>query len=357
MVLSKEIPHGLLFLGEEGYEHYSLARALVAFLNCKNPKEDDSCGQCASCRKIDKLIHPDLHLIFPITSSHKTVEKPKCKDFLPQWREFLQKNPYPFLMEWLSFIDAENKQGNISREESRDIIYSMSFKAYEAEYKVQILWHPELLNPTAGNALLKLLEEPPEKTVFIWVTESTDSMLPTLVSRLHIVKFPPLTQEESNGFLLKEGVVDLEKRQRLVLLSDGNPGRALSFLEENKNDQFVFFRDWLRAGYAKNFKKIFELTDDFAKMGREFQKSTLLYGMKIIRESFLATAGVPQLSRVGGEEQNFAEKFSVYISYNKLEKFTQLLETAAFHIERNAHPKILFTDVSLCFMEILGKKS
>lgn len=356
MVNSRQVPHSFLFLGEEGSGHFTTALAFATLLNCENPTKNDACGQCRSCRKMEKLIHPDLHLIFPITSSHKTVEKPLCKDFLVQWREFILKNSYPFLTDWLAFIDAENKQGSISREESRDIIYSMSFKSYEAEYKIQILWHPELLNPAAGNALLKLLEEPPNKTVFIWVADSTDSILPTLVSRLHIVKFPPLSGEELNDFLVKEGVDDIEKRQRLILLSDGNPGRALSFLSEGKNDQFTFFRDWLRAGFAKNFKRIFELMEDFSKLGREFQKSTLLYGIKLIRESFLVSAGAPQLNRVGGEEQDFAGKFADYISYDSLEKFCRLLEEAAFHIERNAHPKILFMDVSLKFMEILGNR-
>ena len=348
-VIENRVSHAQLFLGPEGSGSLALALAYAQFISCQDRQPKDSCGECSSCRKYKKLIHPDLHFSYPFFAKHKDDTALK---FLPEWREAFLGNPYLNLDEWRNQLDAENKQANINIAECHQIIQKLSLKPFESEYKVLIMWLPEFLDKE-GNTLLKIIEEPPQKTLFLLVAQSQDQILNTILSRTQLVKVPRLHDEDIIRFLTERKGVPEAKASQIAYLSDGSMQAALSFMAEDENDNLALFREWLQYGYADAGAKMVDFTERAAKLGRENQKNFLRFGMNLMRESVLILSGAADLVHLPKAEFDFISKFSGAINLAKAEAITMELEKAHYHVERNANSKILFLDVSLQLIKIL----
>lgn len=349
-VKDDRISHAQLFLGPEGSGSLALAMAYAQFISCINKLENDSCGECSSCRKYNKLVHPDLHFSYPFFAKHK---EDTALNFIEEWRKAFLANPYLGLDEWRDQLSADNKQANINIAEAHSIISKLSLKPFESEYKVLIMWLPEYLEKE-GNALLKIIEEPAQKTLFLLVAQNQDQILNTILSRTQIIKIPKLKTIEIEQYLKEEKGADADKAAQLAYLSNGNLQTAQHLLIHQENDYHELFLSWLRSCYGNQGLKIVEYTDgELSKMGRENQKNFLRYGVNLIRECMLFMAGAPQLIHLPEKELEFISKFSQILNLAKAEAITDELEKAHFHIERNANPKILFLDVSLKLVRIL----
>ncbi|MCC7050474.1 MAG: DNA polymerase III subunit delta' [Bacteroidia bacterium] len=355
MVAENRVSHALLFSGNEGCGQLATALAYVQYLNCTEKTNGDSCGKCPQCIKIQKLIHPDLHLVFPINSTEKIKgDKLISSQFLPDFREAVIKNPYLNLFNWFEHIGIENKQGNISEKESDELIKKLSLRSYEAEYKCTIIWMAERMNNTCSNKLLKLLEEPPDKTLFILICQQPDQLLPTIISRTQMIKFNPLDNETVYQWVLKEKNISELKAQEIARQSNGNLNKALLLLtDENISTHFETFTSWMRLCYSKKFDEILAWVNETAKTGREQQKNFLEYALTMVRECLIRHGGVANLSNVNNNEIQFIEKFYPFINFRNSLSIMEEINTAIQHIERNGNPKIIFLDLSLKLFGLL----
>ena len=348
-VKSGRISHAQLFLGPEGSGSLALALAYAQLIACESPEKDDSCGHCSSCRKYSRLIHPDLHFSYPFFAKHKDDT---AITFLEEWREAFLANPYISLDEWRNQLDAENKQANINIAECHQIIKKLSLKPFEGEYKVLIMWLPEYLDKE-GNTLLKIIEEPPQKTLFLLVAQNQDQILNTILSRTQLVKINRLNSHDVVRHLEEKYEIPNERALQIAYLSEGNMNTALHLLREETNNNFSLFSEWLRMCYANNGVQIIDFVETAAKLGRENQKNFLRYGMNLLRECLVILSGAESLVHLPKAEKEFVSKFSKTINLAKAEGMFSELEKAHYHIERNANPKILFLDVSLQLVRIL----
>jgi DNA polymerase III, gamma/tau subunits len=343
-VKENRVSHAQLFLGPEGSGSLALAVAYAQYINCENRQPDDSCGECASCRKYSKLIHPDLHFSYPFFAKHK---EETAASFAEEWRRAFLDNPYLGLDHWRSQLDGENKQANINIAEAHHIIRKLSLKAFEAEYKVLIMWLPEYLD-TQGNALLKLIEEPPAKTLFLLVAENQDKILNTIISRTQLVKVGHLDRASVAEYLMNVHGLDRYQAEEIALISEGNIQRAVDLLGEGSKGHFDLMVRWLRFCVTDNGPSLIKTSDEeLAKLGRENQKSFLLYSLHMMRQAVLLKEGMDQLVHLPDAELDFVRKFSKHYSLEQIGETVRLFEEAHYHIERNANPKILFLDLSL----------
>ncbi|WP_257658664.1 DNA polymerase III subunit [Parapedobacter lycopersici] len=343
-VNENRVSHAQLFLGPEGSGSLALAVAYAQYVNCESRLADDSCGQCASCRKYEKLIHPDLHFSYPFFAKHK---EDTAATYAREWRETFLANPYLSLDHWRSQLDAENKQANINIAEAHDIIKKLSLKAFEAEYKVLIIWLPEYLD-TQGNALLKLIEEPPEKTLFLLVAENQDKILNTIISRTQLVKINRLDAGNVKTYLTTHSQVDERRATEIAFISDGNIQQALRLLGEDTKDYFDLLVRWLRHCVTDQGGALIKTSEEeLSKLGRENQKSFLLYAINVMRQVILLKEQVPTLVHITDDELDFVQKFERHYTTGQIGETITLFEQAHYHIERNANPKILFLDLSL----------
>jgi len=343
-VQDNRVSHAQLFLGPEGSGSLALAVAYAQYINCEQKSENDSCGACSSCRKYQKLIHPDLHFSYPFFASG---DKDIATTYLEEWRKAFLDNPYMGLDYWRHQLEAGNKQANINIAEAHDIIKKLSLKTFEAEYKVLVMWLPEYLN-TQGNALLKLIEEPPEKTLFLFVTENQDRILNTIISRTQLVKIPKLPHEDVTQYLIQAKSMTAERANEIAFIADGNVQAAVGLIEEDTNPYFDLLINWLRFIVTDSGLNIIRFCEeDFPKLGRENQKNFLLYTVNVFRQILLTQEGLSQLVLLQGRELDFVQKFSENYSHEQLEPAIDLLEKAHYKVERNANPKILFLDLSL----------
>lgn len=386
MVQQNRLSHALLFLGKEGSGALSLALAMAQFTVCEkvngkhsfntstateapslfgepapeeqaatinHPPSTDSCGECPACLKASKLVHPDIHFSFPVIP-RKSGDKPVSTDYIVEWRQFLEKNPYGNSYDWLQFIDAENKQGNITATECNEIIRKMSLKSFEAEYKILIMWMPELLGKE-GNKLLKLIEEPPPNTLFIFVAENESLILPTILSRTQLVKVPPLQPAEIAHALQERENISLTAAQQVAAISDGNYREAILHLSHADDDWETQLRDWLnaiaRTGPVAQVKWI----EDISKTGREKQKQFLQYFIHLLEHSLrLAAIGVTVSQ---GKNDDFALRLNKLCTLEQQEAITKELDNAIYYIERNANPKLLFHALTIRLYHIISNNS
>lgn len=341
---SGRISNTQLFLGAEGSGNLALAIAYAQYINCIHPTEEDSCGTCPSCVKYQKYIHPDLHFTFPTVTPIKT-----STEIIEDWREALINNVYQNDYDWLSTIDKDSKkQGNITAEECRDIFKKLALKAFEAKYKVLIIWMPEYLK-TEGNILLKLLEEPPLGTLILLVANDSEKILGTILSRSQLVKVPKIKDEEVVEALVNQHQIDPKNAEAIARISDGNYNLALQLIDVKHESYSKTFMDWLRECYNahKDFKKIQDRSEDFAGMGKETLKSFLGYSLQMIRATFIYKYGDKSTLRVSDEEFAFFDKFSKLMNANNIENISKAISDAIFHVERNANVKIMVLNLSL----------
>jgi len=348
-VFENRVSHAQLFLGPEGSGSFALALAYAQFISCTEKTEKDSCGNCASCRKYNKLIHPDLHFSYPF---FRGGEKEDSMADLGEWRDLVLSNPYFNLDEWRLRLDAENKQPNINKAECLNILNRLSLKAFESEYKTMIIWLPEYLK-NEGNRLLKTLEEPANKTLIILVAQNQDQILNTIISRTQLVKIPALKNDDISRYLIDNKDIPETQASRIAYLSNGSLQAALNHLKEDDHDDFRNFTGWMRMTFADKGAQIIDFVDVLSKLGRENQKNMLRYGVQLIRECIMMISGAESLVHLPTLELDFVKNFSRQLDLAKCEALINELEKAHYHIERNANPKILFLDVSLQFVKIL----
>ena len=346
LVDAERIPHAMLFLGPGGCGKLALAIALAQYILCENKQDRESCGTCRSCSKVSKLIHPDVHFTYPIIGTKVTSPQ-----FLAQWRTALLDNAYLDVNYWLQFIGAENKQGNINKDECLRIIKQMSLKSFETKYKILILWLPEYLQKE-GNRLLKLIEEPPENTIFILVAEEQERILNTILSRCQIVKFNALSDEEVvEGVIEKTGIAK-EQAEAAAHLANGDLNEALTLTSNVENDNAVLFLEWMRKCYIGNGAELVPWAEKFAALGRERQKHFFQYGLHFMREFMLYKLTGSDQVRLRKPELDTVRKLSKVVAFEKIEPITQLFNDSFYFIERNANAKVLGLDASIQMNQI-----
>lgn len=360
-VKENRVSHAQLFLGNSGSGNLPLAIAYAQYIACTDKGMNDSCGNCNSCTKFQKLAHPDLHFAFPVATNKRVKEKPTSKDYISEWREAILHSPYLNLYDWLKKIEVENKQGMISVHESADIIKALSYKTYEAEYKTLIIWMPEKMNTFTANKLLKQIEEPEQKTLILLVAEDEEQIISTIRSRTQLVKIPIVDQESMRQFLISERRMDPEESNRIALLSNGNVKSALQLLEQENpgSEYFTQFKSWMRVSWKADIEGIHAWVEEMSSknMGREKQKGFMEYALMIVRDSILVNFGDARLSKLQNDEKDFLKKFSPFVHSSNVLEIVDILNTAHYHIERNANPKILFMDLSLKFANLLHVKN
>lgn len=354
------VAHTQLFLGPEGCGSLALAIAFIQYINCNNKTEMDSCGVCPSCIKYQKFSHPDLHLYFPSTTNNKVKKDAKSQLFLNEFREYLEScGAYPTQKGWYQKLGVGNKQGTIYTRDANDISHEISLKSYEAGYKAFIIWMPEKLHESASNKLLKTFEEPPEKTLIILVGERYELLLPTVRSRAQLVKVPKLKDYAIAEALFSKTEASEKEAHDISLTANGNWNLALEVYENAEETQtnFMLFRQWLRLCFRPgNFIELNKLNKELAGLGRERQKSFLNYGLELIHSSLQHNQGNRQIVKKSGEELDFSEKFAPLINTVNQTQIYQLLNESIYHIERNAHAGILFSDLSFKIGGLLKKK-
>lgn len=346
LVDAQRIPHAMLFLGPSGCGKLALAIALAQYILCENKQEGESCGTCRNCSKVDKLVHPDLHFTYPIIGTKVTSPA-----FLTQWRTALLENAYLDINHWLQFIGAENKQGNINKDECLRIIKQMSLKSFESNYKILIIWLPEYLQKE-GNRLLKLIEEPPVNTIFILVAQEQERILNTILSRCQIVKFNALSDEEITGGLIEKTGIAQKQAEAAAHLANGDLNEALSLSNNTENDNAVLFLDWMRKCYKGNGAELVPWAEKFAALGRERQKHFFQYGLHFMREFMLYKLTGSEQVRLRKPELDTVRNLSKVVAFEKIEPITQLFNDSFYFIERNANAKILGLDASIQMNQI-----
>lgn len=343
-VQEQRVSHAQLFLGPEGNGGLAMALAYAQYVNCSHPSDVDSCGTCPSCTKYNKLVHPDLHFSYPFFAKHK---EDTAVDFIQEWRNVLLQHPYLTLDYWKQQLDSENKQANINIAEAHAIIKKLSLKAYEGPYKVLILWLPEYLD-LQGNALLKLIEEPPAQTLFLLVAEQSDKILSTILSRTQLIKVQRPSDEEVAQYLIHKAGISSQQATDIALLSQGNLQLAEQLLEDEQVGHFDAMIQWLRHCVREGGLGIIQTCEqEFASMSRETQKSFLNYTIQMLRQAVLVKAGAPQLVHLAEKELDFVQKFGQGYALDQIDAAVALLEKAYYHVERNANAKLLFLDLSL----------
>jgi DNA polymerase-3 subunit delta' len=353
-VTDNRVSHAQLFLSTEGTGALPLAIAYAQYINCLDKSLEDSCGECSSCRKYVRYIHPDLHFSYPFFAS-KDVRI--AVDVLDEWRSILLEDPYFDLDIWRSKLSADNKQANINIAECHDIIKKLSYKAFEGKTKVLIMWLPEYLDKE-GNSLLKLIEEPPADTLFILVANNQEQILTTLLSRTQILKIPRLADETIARYLMEHDGLLEEKAVEYSFLAGGNLIEAKQLVAQAQNENAGKFAEWLRMGYGNKVPDLINFTEQAAGWGRENQKNFIKYGISFLRACCLLLSGAEALVKLPPSTLDTAKKLSAHVlDLNMAEAIISEMEQAHYHIERNANPKILFLDVSLQLVKIIKFKT
>lgn len=340
-----KISHAQMFLGNAGYGGLPLALAFIQFLFCENKQEKDSCGSCNSCRKVTEMQHPDVNFSFPVVQA---ISK-KSDFFLPQWRSQNTAQPYFNFSQWTNVIDEKGRLPMIASEESQEIIKKLSFKAFEGGYKVMIIWMAEEMNPTCANKLLKILEEPPAKTLFILIADNQEKLLQTILSRTQLIKIPRIEIDELSKHLQTKYQQDSSTATSIASQTEGNLIEALEMLNSSleKNINRESFIKLMRVCYKKDVNEMLDWTEDMSAIGKDRQKSFLKYALHMFRQSLLRNYTENQLTKTSIEEETFLKNFAKFITGNNIQGFMENFNDAIYHIDRNANPKILFTE--LCF--------
>lgn len=353
-VSENRMPHAQLFTGPEGSGKLPLAIAYAQYINCTNKQGDDACGECPSCKKIQQLAHPDLHFVFPVKKASES--KPETSDdYISQWRKELLENTYISPRRWYRRLNLENKQGIIPASESNSIIHKLNFKSYEAEYKIMIIWLPERMHQSTANKLLKLIEEPPPRTLFLLVSENADMLLPTILSRTQKIRVPAIDDESMLAAITEQFSLEEDKAREVVHLAKGNYLNAIHFIQtdEEAKTNFERFVSLMRLAYKKDVVGLLNWTEDLAPIGRENLKSFFHYTARMIRENFMMNLQMDQIVYLTEEEKNFSSRFSQFIHSKNARQIYDELNRAHRDIQMNAHAKTILMDLSIQMIKLL----
>ncbi|MNF34321.1 DNA polymerase III subunit tau [compost metagenome] len=358
------IPHAQLFVGPEGSGTLPMAIAYAQYILCGNQNGENS-GINESCNiKFQKISHPDLHFVYPTVSTEEVKQKPKSLDFISDWRQFISENPYGGLFDWYSHLGVQNKQGEIRVDDAQEILKSLSLKSYEGGYKIMIVWMADKLNTAASNKLLKLLEEPPEKTVFILISEHEEDIIQTIRSRCQILHFNGLSETSIANALVSRHQIESKLATKIAHQAQGNYNKALHLIH-NDNDEFPFdqwFVTWVRAafkakGNASAIQDLILWSEQIAALGRETQKKFLQFCIEMFRQALLLNYETKDLVYMEPKVEKFKlENFAPFVNGNNINEIFKELSDAMYHIERNGNAKIILTDLSIKLTRLIHKK-
>ncbi len=358
------IPHTQLFVGKTGSGILPVALAYAqAILASNHPKGSKAHENCVS--KVANLAHPDLHFVFPVNTNQRIKKNPFSNLFLEDWRTFVSKSPFGSLYDWLAFLGIEKKQGNINVDEAKQMLKSLSLKPYEGGHKVMIIWMADRMNTACANKILKLVEEPPQKTILLLLTPYEEKILGTIQSRCQKLHFPLLSEEVISNQLIENKGVESKKAKKISSLCGGDYQQALN-LVDNLGDDGVFehwFVDWVRTAFKAKGNKgsinaLISWSEEIAKQGRETQKKFLGYCLETFRQAMLKNYKADSLLFFDAPNTKFSiEKFAPFVHQNNIFEISEALETASYHIERNGNAKIIFTDLSIKLTRLLHAKS
>lgn len=357
------ISHAQLFIGSEGCGTLPMAIAYAQYILCESSKDKNEQEKQSCNLKCNSLTHPDLHFAFPVANSTKVKSHAVSDHYIEDFRAFIKEQPYGNLFDWYRLIDIEKKQGQIGVDEAQEIVKKLALKSYEGGYKICIIWMADKMNTSASNKLLKLIEEPPDKTVFILIAEDEEQIIQTIRSRCQLLHFPPLAEDAIATGLIAKGISE-EQAQRIAHEANGNYNKALDLIN-NDSEDLVFekwFVQWVRSAFkAKGNKSaIHDLilwSAELAKTGRETQKNFLLYCIALMRQAMLINYNVAELAYMKIHVDGFdINKFAPFVHENNIIEITEELERAIYHIERNGNAKLIFTDLSIRLTRLLHKK-
>lgn len=349
-VKEDKIAQTQLFSGKMGYGTLPLALAFIQYLFCENRSDLDSCGQCSGCKKVSDLQHPDLHFFFPVVQAISKISSKHLTD----WREQVKENPYFDLYDWTQRIDDRERKPIISADESQEIIRKTALKSYEGGYKVYVIWMAEEMNAICANKLLKILEEPPERSLFLLLCESIDGILPTILSRTQIVSVPRILDEDLVNYLVQKTMIDRETAQSFASFSEGNYLTAIQQLKQQENTDFLeFFKNLMRSGFKKDVNAMLDWAEEAAQQSKEKQKLFVVYALHLIRQSILINYTAGSLVKLSQNESEFLKNFAKFIHGKNIQAFMQTMNDIHYHLERNANPRIVFTQLTFQVMRYI----
>jgi DNA polymerase III subunit delta' len=349
-VREQRVSHAQLFAGPEGCGGMALALAYARYISCENRSAEDSCGVCKSCVKYDKLIHPDLHFVFPVIKK-KNISDPVSDSYIEEWREFLRKSPYFTDNNWFDSIEVGNAQGMIYSSEAAEIIRKLSLKTFESDFKIMIIWLPEKMHQATSNKLLKMIEEPPDKTLFLLVSEAPDKVIPTILSRCQLIKIPAFSEEDIEKYISGRFTIEASKARDIAHVSTGNINRAIELCENEEStlSNLNYFRSLMRFAWKRDILAITGWSEEIAGTGREYQKSFISFSLRLLRENLMLTLGQKENKIVflAGEEAGFSKNFHPFITGNNVFSLNEEFNLAYSHIEANGNARIIFLDLAL----------
>ena len=358
------IPHAQLFVGPEGSGTLPMAIAYAQYIICSNQKGENSGSNEACNLKFQKTSHPDLHFIYPTVSTEDVKTKPKSIDFITEWRQFLEHNPYGSLFDWYQMLGVKNKQGEIRVDDAQEILKSLALKSYEGGYKIMIIWMADKLNIAASNKLLKLLEEPTDRTVFILISENEEDIIQTIRSRCQVLHFNGLNEKVISEALISRENIEFKTALKIAHQAQGNYNKALQLLQPDSESVFFekWFVDWVRAafrakGNAAAIQDLIQWSEQIAGLGRETQKKFLHFCIDMFRQALLLNYQTPSLVYMEPQVEKFKlENFAPFVNGNNINDIFKELSEAMYHIERNGNAKIILTDLSIKLTRLIHKK-
>ena len=383
MVSQNRLSHALLLLGPEGSGALSLGIAFANYLSLipydadggqqssnslfareiqsqktvlpENPNAADQWMQSQSAfSKADEMIHPDIHFSYPVIPK-KTGDKPLSTDFISEWRSFVQQSPYGNVYDWLQFIGAENKQGNITANECNDIIHKLYLKSFESSYKILVMWMPEYLG-NEGNKLLKLIEEPPPDTIFILVAENDSLILPTILSRLQLIRIPALGMNDIEQELMAKSGLQKEQARQIAAVCEGNYREALQLLKHTEEDWQTLLRDWLNAVLKTGPMAQVKWVEEISKLGREKQKQFLRYFNHLLEQAIRLQILGEDHATMAANEKDFALRLNKIADFSQQQAIIEEIDRCVYYIERNANAKMLFQALTIKLYHIIANK-
>ena len=355
-VAENRVSHALLFYGPEGSGKFAIALAFARYISCEKRTAEDACGVCPSCVKYDKLIHPDLHFVFPVIKK-KSGTEPVSDTYIAQWREMVLRSPWFSLSTWTEAMEVANEQALIPVAEAAEIIRKLSLKSFESDFKIMIIWLPEKMNAETANKLLKMIEEPPARTLFILVSEEDDRLLPTITSRCQHIRIPSIQSDELSAHLVRTMGMDHVRASEIAAIANGNMARAMELAREDDNSAVHLdrFTRLMRTAWTRDIHSLVTWSEETAALGRERQKSFLSYSLRMIRENFILNFNGKEnrLVYLTRAEDEFSEKFHPFINEKNINALDREFNLAYAHVESNGNTKMIFLDLALRTMRLI----
>lgn len=357
MAQTRHMPHAQLWSGPVGSGSLPLALAFATYLNCQHPQPADACGQCPSCTRMGKLVHPDVKFVFPTAPTKQVAGKEvHSANLMQPWRSFITTQPYGHISDWGHHLGIENKLLSIAKEEARQVLQYLRLRAFEGGYKMLLLWLPECLNAYTANALLKVIEEPPPRTLFLLISTHPDRVLGTILSRTQHICIPPFTDEALSASLAQQHDLAPEALSTVTMLAAGDLNKAQKLASQTQPHHLEQFKTWMRLCYTRNLTQLAAQSEAFQRAQRAYQKNFLIYALQMLRESLVISYGQGSLSRTTQTERSFTQRFGQTLAPTQVAHLYTWINQAVYHIERNANPGMLYLNLSLKIMHAFQRK-